>query len=109
MKPSLAISKSVPVRQIFVLNRLFSDIIFVVCFKLTADPSIQDGLGDEIQILKNGIWPVGTALNANELSNEACINDVQENDVFKFVTAGDDNVRFPERSVSLWKYSQVYR
>ena len=79
-----------------------------MCFKLTADPSIQDGLGDEIQILKNDIV-VGTALNANELSNEACINDVQENDVFKFVTAGDDNVRFPERSVSLWKYSQVYR
>ena len=108
MKPSLAISKSVPVGQIFVLNRLFSNKIFVVCFKLTADPSIQDGLGDEIQILKNDIV-VGTALNANELSNEACINDVQENDVFKFVTAGDDNVRFPERSVSLWKYSQVYR
>ena len=63
------------------------------CFKLIADPSIQGALGDEIKILKNDL-EIGVALNAHEVSNESCFNDVQENDIFKFVTAGNDNVSF---------------
>ena len=61
------------------------------CFKLIADPAIEGALGDEIKILKNDL-EIGVALNAHEVSNEACLNDVQENDVFKFITAGNDNV-----------------
>ena len=67
------------------------------CFKLIADPSIEGALGDEIKILKNDL-DIGVALNAHQVSNEVCFNDVQENDIFKFVTAGDDNVSFPINS-----------
>ena len=64
-----------------------------MCFKIVSDASIQDSLGDEIKIFKNeDETPVGVALNANELSNEVCFNDVKESDNFKFVTAGDNNV-----------------
>ena len=61
------------------------------CFKLVADPSIEGSLGDEIKISKNNI-DIGIALNAYQLSNEVCFDDVAENDVFKFTTAGNDNV-----------------
>ena len=63
------------------------------CFKIVSDASVQDSLGDEIKIFKNeDETPVGVALNANELSNEICFNDVEENDIFKFVTNGNNNV-----------------
>ena len=61
------------------------------CFKIVSDASIQDSLGDEIKVFKNDI-EIGVALNANEISNEVCFNDIDENDVFKFVTADNDNV-----------------
>ena len=62
-----------------------------MCFKIVSDASIQDSLGDEIKIFKNEI-EFGVALTANEISNEVCFNDIGEIDVFKFVTAGNDNV-----------------
>ena len=62
-----------------------------MCFKIVSDASIQNSLGDEIKIFKNEI-EIGVALNANELSNEVCFNDVVESDNFKFVTAGNNNV-----------------
>ena len=65
-----------------------------MCFKLVADPSIEGSLGDQIRISKNNI-EIGVALNANQLSNEVCFDDVAENDVFKFFTAGNDNVSLP--------------
>ena len=52
-----------------------------MCFKIVSDASIQDSLGDEIKIFKNDV-DIGVALNANELSNEICFNDVEENDIF---------------------------
>ena len=56
-----------------------------------ADSSLEGALGDEIKIFKNNI-EIGVALNANQLSNEACFDDVEEDDMFKFVTAGNENV-----------------
>ena len=64
-----------------------------MCFKIVADLSIENSLGDEIKIFKNEV-ELGVALSANQLSNEACFDDTEENDVFKFVTAGNDNVSF---------------
>ena len=61
------------------------------CFKIIVDPSQNDALGDAIKIFKNDI-EVGVALNSNELTNEACFDDVDKNDVFKLVTDGNDNV-----------------
>ena len=61
------------------------------CFKLNADPAVTDSLGDEIKLFKNG-EEVGTALAANELSNEICIEDTSEGDVFQFRNGGKDNV-----------------
>ena len=62
-----------------------------MCFKFVSDPSIQNSLGDEIKIFKNEV-ELGVALNTNQLSNEVCFDDTQENDMFKFMTAGNDNV-----------------
>ena len=62
-----------------------------MCFKIISDASIQDSLGDEIKLFKNEV-DIGVALNANELSNEICFNDVEESDNFKFVTVGNNNV-----------------
>ena len=62
-----------------------------MCFKIVSDASIQDSLGDEIKVFKNDV-EIGVALNANEMSNEVCFNDIDETDVFKFVTADNDNV-----------------
>ena len=61
------------------------------CFKIVSDASIQNSLGDEIKIFKNDI-EIGVALNAHELSNEICFNEIEENDVLQFLPAGNDNV-----------------
>ena len=61
------------------------------CFKLKTDPAVTGSLGDEIKLFKNGD-EVGTALGANELSNEICLEDTSEGDVFEFRNGGKDNV-----------------
>ena len=73
------------------------------CFKLIADSSRDQALGDQIKIFKNGI-EIGIALDANEFSNEACFDDVGEDDVFKLVPDGNDNVR-SDRPVVSFKLS----
>ena len=61
------------------------------CFEIVADPAIENSLGDKIKIFKNEV-ELGVVLGANQLSNEVCFDDTEENDMFKFVTAGNDNV-----------------
>ena len=61
------------------------------CFKLNTDPSVPDSLGDEIKLFKNG-EEAGVALGANELSNEICLEDTSEGDVFEFRNGGKNNV-----------------
>ena len=61
------------------------------CFKLETDPAVTDSLGNEIKLWKNDD-EVGTALGANELLNEICIEDTLEEDVFEFRNGGKDNV-----------------
>ena len=61
------------------------------CFKLNTDPSVSDSLGDEIKLFKNG-KEAGIALGVNELSNEICLQDTLNGDVFEFRNGGKDNV-----------------
>ena len=61
------------------------------CFEIVADPSIENSLGDEIKIFKNEV-ELGVALSANQLSNDVCFDDTEENDIFKLVTVGNNNV-----------------
>ena len=61
------------------------------CFKLTTDPSVEDSLGDEIKLFKNGV-EVGAALGAQQISNERCIEYTSDGDVFEFRNSGKDNV-----------------
>ena len=61
------------------------------CFTLNTDPAVPDSLGDKIKLYKNGN-EIGTALGANKLSNEICIEDTSEGDVFQFKNGGKDNV-----------------
>ena len=61
------------------------------CFKLETDPSVQDSLGDEIKIFKDGA-EVGTALGADQLSKEICIENTDDGDAFEFRNGGLNNV-----------------
>ena len=62
------------------------------CFTFKTDPSIQDALGDEIKVFKDG-QEVGTALGSTQLSNELCIEDTKDGDAFEFRNSGQNNVR----------------
>ena len=59
--------------------------------KLNVDASVENSLGDEIKLLKNGV-EVGTALGTQQLSNEICIEDTSDGDNFEFRNGGKDNV-----------------
>ena len=61
------------------------------CFKLITDPSVEDSLGDEIKLFKN-TEEAGSALHTNELSNEICLEDTSDGDVFEFRNGGKNNV-----------------
>ena len=61
------------------------------CFLFKTDPSIADALGDEIKIFK-GDQEIGTALGLNQLSNEFCIEDTIDGEIFEFRNSGEDNV-----------------
>ena len=61
------------------------------CFKLITDQSISDSIGDEIKLFKNGD-EAGIGLGTNELSNEICLEDTSEGDIFEFRNGGKDNV-----------------
>ena len=61
------------------------------CFTLKTDPSIQDSLGDEIKIFKDG-QEVGIALASNQLSNELCIENTTDGEAYQFRNGGQDNV-----------------
>ena len=61
------------------------------CFKLITDPSVEDSLGDEIKLFKNG-KEAGTALNTNELFNEFCLENTLDGDIYEFRNGGRDNV-----------------
>ena len=60
-------------------------------FKLNIDPSVANSLGDEIKLFQNGA-EVGSALGAQQLSNEICIDDTSDGDNFEFRNGGTDNV-----------------
>ena len=59
--------------------------------KLNVDASVENSLGDDIKLFKNGV-EVGTALGAQQLSNEICIEDTSDGDNFEFRNGGKDNV-----------------
>ena len=52
---------------------------------------MKNSLGDEIKLFQNGA-EVGSALNAQNLSNEICIEDTSDGDNFEFRNGGKDNV-----------------
>ena len=62
------------------------------CFELKTDPGIPDSLGDEIKLFKNSA-EVGIALGAYQLSNEVCLEETSDGDIFEFRNGGKDNVR----------------
>ena len=61
------------------------------CFEIITDPSVSGSLGDGIKLFKNGI-DIGFVLNANQISNLICDEDAQDDDNFKFINGGTDNV-----------------
>ena len=62
---------------------------------------MEKSLGDEIKLFKNGV-EVGSALSAQQLSNEICIEDTSDGDNFEFKNGGKDNVSIRGNRFS-WK------
>ena len=65
------------------------------CFALKSVSSMQNALGDEIVLFKDG-QRVATALGTYQVSNEVCIEDTTDEDAFEIRNGGQDNVSIRE-------------